>query len=75
MRTVYSIITALGVLGLTGTFANAESVTPVSLKYHYSTCTCQYGYGNVCLASAACDNTGGHCTTSCTPSNSTLTNR
>ena len=35
-------------------------------RYHYDTCSCQYGYpGRACVAAVACTSSGGRCAAKC----------
>jgi len=42
----------------------------------YDTCTCRFGYGEVCITTVSCDSNGGKCVGTCTlPPYETPTNR
>lgn len=76
MRTTFATVVIVGLLSVTPAFAGAENANTTVSKHHYDTCSCRFGYGSVCLASAACDSVGGRCAGSCTvPPNTSLTNR
>jgi hypothetical protein len=82
MRIKWSVLIALAVAGLTSSYAAAQtangtqSTNSTKSAYHYATCSCHFGYGNVCIVTEACDSGGGRCSGSCTPeSYERLTNR
>jgi hypothetical protein len=88
MRITRSALIALAVAGLTSSYAAAQTANSTqngsgtqianSTKSanHYATCSCHFGYGNVCIVVEACDSGGGRCSGSCTPEpNEGLTNR
>ena len=73
MRTIWSVVPVLALAALAPSPASARNTIS---KYHYDTCSCHFGYGNVCQNSAACENEGGHCAGSCRPpANATVTDR
>ena len=72
MRTTWAIAILLGLSLVSPHSASAKNI----FSKQYSTCTCHFGYGNVCQTSVACDNEGGRCAGTCSlPPNATLTNR
>lgn len=68
MRTAFIwSITLLALVGLVPSSARTE-IGNVS-RYHYPTCSCQFGYpGRACMAEVACISTGGRCGEKCVPS-------
>ncbi len=82
MRITWSALIAVAVAGLASSYAAAQTAngTPITnatkSAYHYNTCSCHFGYGNVCIVTEACDSGGGHCSGWCTPEPyGSLTNR
>ncbi len=67
MRTAFICsITLLALAGLVPSPAKAE-IGNIS-RYHYPTCSCQFGYpGGACMAEVACISTGGLCAEKCVP--------
>ena len=71
MRTLWAVILALGLAALTPSSASARNTLD---KYFYDSCSCHFGYGNVCQNGAACVTEGGRCAGSCRPpANATVT--
>jgi hypothetical protein len=59
-------ITFLAMVGIVPSSARAE-IGSVS-RYHYPTCSCQFGYpGRACTAEVACTSSGGRCAEKCMP--------
>jgi hypothetical protein len=73
MRTLSTLLTILAVTSFASGFALAAN-TKVAASY--PTCSCHFGYGNVCIAAASCDVNGGRCLETCSaPDYRSLGNR
>ena len=73
MRTIWPVVLVLALAALAPFSARARNTES---KYHYNTCSCHFGYGNVCQDGTACVTEGGRCAGSCTPpANATVTDR
>jgi hypothetical protein len=68
MRITWSAIIVLALIGLAPYSATAQNGNIKTSSYRYETCTCHFGYGNVCTTAVSCNNGGGRCSGSCTPS-------
>jgi hypothetical protein len=68
MRITLSAFIVLALVGLAPQYAAAQNGSPKMSSYHYETCTCHFGYGNVCTSTVSCNGSGGRCSGSCTPS-------
>jgi hypothetical protein len=76
MRITLSALFVLTIAGLAPGHAATQNANSTKTAYHYETCSCHFGYGNVCLVTASCDSGGGHCVATCTPpTDEGLTNR
>ncbi len=73
MRTIWPAVLVLSLAALAPASASARNILG---KYHYDTCSCHFGYGNVCQNGAACVSEGGRCAGSCRPpANANVTDR
>jgi len=74
MRTIGSLFIILALTGLAPGLAAAEEAKVAAATY--PTCSCHFGYGNVCIAATSCDVNGGRCTGTCSlPPYVSLSNR
>jgi hypothetical protein len=62
MRSIWSLLIILTVATFDPGMAAAKD-TKVAASY--PACSCHFGYGNVCIAAASCDASGGRCTGTC----------
>jgi hypothetical protein len=68
MRLTCFALVVVTIVGLTSSYAAAaQSANSTKSSYQYDTCSCRFGYGNVCILVASCESAGGHCLGSCTP--------
>jgi hypothetical protein len=75
MRVTWIAVAALSLAAAGSTLANAQTNRSAT-KYHYETCSCHFGYGNVCMVAVSCNTGGGRCAGRCTlPPNERPTNR
>ena len=58
------IVLALPVLTA---FPASAQKAEVKERYHYTTCSCRFGYGGSCVSALACTIEGGRCSGPCTP--------
>lgn len=77
MRVTWIMVAALSFVAAAGsTSANAQKSNRNTTKYHYETCSCRFGYGDVCMVAVACNTGGGRCAGKCVlPPNERPTNR
>ena len=66
MRFTYSVVIVLALAGLTPAFV-ADQNTIRESHYHYTACSCHFGYGSACQTAVSCATEGGRCSGSCVP--------
>ena len=65
---ICSVLIVLALVGFAPSAAQSGSSAPQRAGpkvYHYSMCTCHFGYGHSCLPAVSCAGTGGQCGGSC----------
>ncbi len=73
MRTLSTLLTILALNGFAPSLAVAGNA---KVAASYPTCSCHFGYGDVCIAALSCDVNGGRCVATCSvPDYQQLTDR